>query len=159
MAKSSTVGAARAVLALAGALVLAGCTATTPTPVPTASETAAAPTASATPSAPVLVVGGTAEENQPYFDMVNQEFFKTQGTGSSRAIVDNLVAAGFKKQDMEVTPDRTSIDLIVDSRIVSVRIKGECLIGDFQAAGIKSTVGPVLGTGGCLVGKTLPIDW
>lgn len=150
-----------AAVVLAGAVLagaLAGCVPSTPTPVPT--QTVALPTASATstvPPVPVLVEGGTAAENQPYFDKVNLAFFAASGTGSSLTIVDNLVAAGFRKQDLEVTADRTSIDLVVDSTIVSVRLKGECLIGDFQASGYKSIVTPMLGTGGCLIGTTVPI--
>ena len=160
MARNTAARVAIAGLALLGAVALAGCVPTVPTPAPTV--TGALPTAAPTstaPAAPVLVEGGTAEENQAYFDQVNLAFFQAYGTGSSRSIVDNLVAAGFRKQDIEVTPDRTSIDLIVDSRIVSVRLKGECLIGDFQASGLKSIVAPLLGTGGCLIGQTLPIDW
>ena len=160
MARSTTAAVRLAGVALLAVLALAGCVPSAPTPVPT--ETAAVPSSGPTstaPAVPVLVEGGTAEENQPYFDKVNLDYFHTYGTGSSRSIVDNLVAAGFRKQDIEVTADRTSIDLVVDSTIVSVRLKGECLIGDFQASGLKSIVAPLLGTGGCLIGKTVPIDW
>ena len=159
MARSTAAGAALAGLALAGVLVLAGCGPTTPTPLPSQTR-AASPTPGPTvPAVPVIVEGGTAEENQPYFDKVNLDYFSVSGAGSSRGIVDNLVAAGFRKQDIEVTPDRTAINLAADSIIVSVRLKGECLIGDFQASGLKSTVEPLLGSGGCLIGKTLTIDW
>jgi hypothetical protein len=157
MARSTRAGAALAGLVLAGAL--AGCVPTTPTPVPTQAASATPVPTSTAPAEPVLVEGGTAEENQPYFDKVNLDYYTKNGTGSSRGIVDNLIAAGFRKQDMQVTPDHTSIDLQVDSTIVSVRLKGECLIGDFQAANLKSVVAPLLGTGGCLIGMTLPIDW
>ena len=159
MARSSVAGAALGSLALAGVLALAGCGPATPTPVPSETTAASPGPTSTAPDVPVLVEGGTAEENQPYFDKVNLDYFAANGTGSSRGIVDNLVAAGFRKQDIEVTPDRTSIDLQADSVIVSVRLKGECLIGDFQASGLKSIVTPLLGTGGCLIGTTLPIDW
>lgn len=154
--------AAFACFALVGVLALAGCF-PTPAPVPTRTQTdapAATPTPTSTaPPVPVIVEGGTAKQNQPYFDKVNLDYVTANGTGSSRGIVDNLVAAGFRKQDLEVTPDRTSIDLQADSIIVSVRLKGECLIGGFQAAGLKSIITPMLGTGGCLIGATLPIDW
>jgi hypothetical protein len=157
MARSTAVAAALAGLALA--VALAGCVPTTPAPVPT--QTVAMPTASSTPTAPavpVLVEGGTAEQNQPYFDKVNLDLFASSGTGSSQGIVDNLAAAGFRKQDMQVTADHTSLDLLADSTIVSVRLKGECLIGDFQASGYKSIVAPLLGTGGCLIGTTVTIQ-
>lgn len=162
MARTTATGAALA--ALVGVIVLAGCVPSTPTPVPTQSgptqsssgSTAPTPTSTA-PAEPVLVEGGTAEQNQPYFDKVNLAFFAANGTGSSTGIVDNLVTAGFRKQDIEVTINRTSIDLDVDSRIVSIRLKGECLLGDFQASGYKSIVAPILGTGGCLIGTTVPL--
>ena len=108
---------------------------------------------------PVLVESGTATENRPYFDKVNTAFFAANGRSDGRSIIDNLIAAGFRKQDMEVTPDRTSIDLDADSVIFSVRVKGECLIGQFSAMGYSTIQAPLLGTGGCLVGATRPIDW
>lgn len=162
MARSTATGVALVGMALAGALLLAGCVPGAPTPVPT--ETTAAPSSTPTPTPtvaapPELVEGGTAKENQPYFDRVNHAYFKATGMGSSKGIVDNLISAGFRKQDIEVTADRTSIDLQADSVIVSVRLKGECLIGDFQASGVKSVVAPLLGTGGCLIGTTVTIDW
>ena len=156
MARSAVVATALAGVVLAGAL--AGCVPTTPTPVP--SQAAPSSTSTPAPTAPVdpvFVEGGTAEENKPYFDKVNLAFFASSGTGTSLGIANNLVAAGFRKQDLEVTADHTSIDLAADSTIVSVRLKGECLIGDFQASGYKSIVAPLLGTGGCLIGTTVPI--
>ena len=155
--------AAGIILVLAGSLALAGCVPTAPTPVPT--QTAAespgatpAPTAT-TPAEPVLVESGTATENRPYFDKVNTAFFAANGRSDGRSIIENLIAAGFRKQDMEVTPDRTSIDLDADSVIFSVRVKGECLIGQFSNMGYSTIQAPLLGSGGCLVGATRPIDW
>ena len=160
MARSTATGVALAGVAIAGVLVLAGCVPGAPAPVP--AETAALPSSTPTSSAnalPELVPGGTAKDNQPYFDRVNLSYFNANDMGTSRGIVDNLVAAGFRKQDIEITADRTSIDLKADSIIFSVRLKGECLIGDFTATTIKSMVAPILGTGGCLIGKTVTIDW
>jgi hypothetical protein len=160
MARSTAAGVALAGIALAVVVALAGCVPGAPTPVPTQTEAGPGPTPTSTePAVPVLVESGTAKDNQPYFDKVNLDYFTASGVGSSKGIVDNLVAAGFRKQDIEVTPDHTSIDLQADSIIVSVRLKGECLLGDFQASGLKSMVVPLLGTGGCLIGKTLTIDW
>ncbi len=155
MARSTVIATALVGVVLAGAL--AACVPTTPTPVP--SLPVAQPSASSTsaaPEDPVFVEGGTAEENQAYFDKVNLAYFANDGF-TSLGIIDNLVAAGFRKQDMEVTPDRTSIDLDVDSRVFSVRLKGQCLIGEIQPAGYKSIIAPLLGTGGCLIGTTQQI--
>ncbi len=155
MTRSTATGATLAVLV--GVLALVGCVPTVPAPVPTQTSAATETPTPTAPPEPALVEGGTAAENQAYFDKVNLAFYATNGTGSSLGIVDSLVAAGFRKQDIEVTINRTSIDLDVDSRIVSVRLKGQCLIGDFQASGYKSIVAPLLGTGGCLIGTTVPL--
>ena len=154
--------AAGITVALVGALALAGCVPAVPAPAPTQAAPSASATASPTataPAVPELVPGGSASENRPYFDKVNNELFAVAGRSDGRSIIDNLVAAGFAKQDMEVTPDRTSIDLAADSVIFSVRIQGACLIGQFSAMGYSTIEAPLLGTGGCLVGVTRPIDW
>ncbi|MEV8253668.1 hypothetical protein AB0O95_06835 [Rhodoglobus sp. NPDC076762] len=152
-------GAALA-LTIAAAIALSGCVAQAPEPTaaPTA-EASSTPEPGATPTGPVLRPGESAAANRQFFDMLNEAAFATDGRGAGRMIVDNLVANGFEKQDMEVTPDSTAIGLAADSIIVSVRIKGECLIGQFTADNYVSSVEPLLGTGGCLVGKTRPIDW
>ena len=155
--------AAGIILVLAGSLALAGCGPAAPAPAPTQSA-AQSPSATPEPTAtapvdPVLVESGTASENRPYFDKINNAFFAANGRSDGKSIIDNLIAAGFRKQDMEVTPDRTSIDLDADSVIFSVRVKGECLIGQFSAMGYSTIQAPLLGTGGCLVGATRPIDW
>ena len=140
--------------------LLAGCTgapAQTPPPSETASpEPSAAPTRD--PGA-VLRPGESAAANQLFFDKVNSDFVAVHGMSDGRSLIDNLVAAGFLKQDMQVTPDRTAIDLPADTIVFSVRIKGECLIGQTSAAGYKGLIAPLLGSGSCLVGSTRPIDW
>jgi hypothetical protein len=42
-----------------------------------------------------------------------------------------------------------------------VLFQGECLVGQYGPAsgGYHGAVRPALGTGGCLVGETRPIDW
>lgn len=151
-----TVGA---VVVLVAGLTLAGCTGgEAPMPVPT-TEPAPSSTPGAITTEPELRPGQSAAANQQYFDLVNDTFGRANGMGTSRGIVDNLVAAGFEKSDIEVTPDSTAINIAVDSIVVSVRIKGECLVGQFSPNQYSSIVAPLLGTGRCLVGETLPIDW
>lgn len=148
-----------AVLAVALVATLAGCTGGAPTPVPTYTPSSSA-TSTPTPAAgPQLRPGDTAEANKEYFDAVNTAFYAAHGKSDGRSIIDNLVAAGFRKQDMEVTPDTTSIGEGADSIIFSIRVKGECLVGQFNGAGYHGVIGPLLSTGGCLVGTTRPIDW
>ena len=150
--------AASSAVAALSAVILAACTAGTPTPVPVITPDPTS-SASAAPTVPVLRPGDTAAANQQFFDATNQAFYAANGKSDGKSIIDNLVAAGFRKQDMEVTPDQTSIGDAADSIIFSIRVKGECLIGQFSAAGYHSTIGPILGTGGCLVGTTRPIDF
>jgi hypothetical protein len=146
-----------AVAALLSA-ALSGCVGGPGMPVPTYTPSGSS-TATASPSGkPALVPEGTAAENQAYFDSVNAAFYLRHGKSDGRSIIDNLIGAGFSKQDMEVTPDNTQVTA-ADSIIFSVRVKGECLIGQFSSGGYDGTIGPILGTGGCLVGTTRPIDW
>lgn len=140
------------------ALVLTGCIEEpTPTPTPTSS---ASPSATVAPPAdPELDLEGTAADNLDYFDFVNRRLIDAGGTLDGRAFVDNLVAAGFPKTDLEVTRDRTAINLAADNIQFSARINGGCLIGQYGNVGYASTTAPLLATGLCLVGDTRPIDW
>lgn len=147
-------------LTLAAAVALSGCVASTPEPTATPSnEASATPSPEATPTGPILRPGEAAAANRQFFDLINTEYQEANGRGDGRTIVDNLVANGFEKQDMEVTTDITAIGLAADSIVVSVRIKGECLLGQFTPENYVSSIEPLLGTGGCLVGKTRAIDW
>jgi len=153
---------ARVVVALGVSMlavgVLAGCTSSPPAPKPTVS--AATSTPSPTPSvAPTLVPNGTAEQEKPYFDLVNAKVIAANGAANGRDLIDNLVAAGFAKADMQVTPDKTAIGGTVDSILFSVKIGGECLLGQRNGTGYASSVQKALADGTCLVGKTRPIDW
>ena len=152
---------ALAVLAVLAAVIgLTGCgspQAVTPTvsKAPVASST---PTPSQ-PAAPKLIPDGTAEENLPYFDSVNNALFAAGPQANGRTIIDSLVAAGFDKSAMQVTPDTTPTRNNTDSVQFAVQLGGECLIGQFGGGEYTSVAGSALATGGCLVGTTRPIDW
>lgn len=136
-------------------LALSGCAeAPEPTPVPTAT-----PTTSAPPPDPEIDLGGSADDNLPFFDLINTDLIAAGGALDGRAFIDNLVAAGYPKTDMEVTPDRTAINLAADNIQFAVRINGTCLIGQYGNVGYVSTTADLLSTGRCLVGATRPIDW
>ena len=155
-AVAAAAGAAGLVLVLA----LAACT-TAPDPGPTARPTST-PSGSATPTPepdPVLVPTGDAEANLPYFDLVNKRLLDTVPTPNGQQLVENLVAAGFAKADMEVTPDTTVGSEAASTIQFSVRANGSCLIGQTGAAGYNALAAPLLGTGKCLVGKTRAIDF
>lgn len=164
-----------AVLAFAGAAILVGavgCTVapsvsdTSSSPSSTATGGSAAATSTAEP-APTAAAPTTfrpelsAEENLASFDAVNLQVVAANASAGGRDFIDALVAAGFDRSQMQVTPDRTSVDLQADSVQFAVLVHDECLVGQYGPAsgGYHSAVRPALGTGGCLVGSTRPIDW
>ncbi|MFT4135904.1 DUF6993 domain-containing protein [Microbacterium sp.] len=142
-------------LMVAGAL--AGCTGGPAKPAKTAP--ASPPVATAEPA--TLVPDGTAEDNLPLFAQTVTSVAAT-GSVEGRAYVDALVAAGFERAAMQVTPDRTSVDDPADSIQFSVLWRDEqCLVGQVGPSTPTPTavVLPKLPDGGCLVGRTRPIDW
>ncbi len=148
---------AAAVLLLS--LALSGCSPAAPAPSRKPSSASASPGASATPApTPGYRPDGTAAANKAWFDAVNTKLFAANGAANGRAIIDSLVAAGFDKSAMQVTPDKTSINGGVDSILFSVRIGDSCLLGQ-SGGGYSSAVEPALKSGLCLIGKTRAIDW
>ena len=155
-----------ALLVLVCSVSLAGC-------VPTAPDTlngTSTPSASSTPSAAVIpknttapapsfLSGGSAEANRSWFDAANTKLIGANSEANGRAIIDSLVAAGFDRAAMQVTPDKTSINGGVDSILFSVKIGDSCLLGQRGGGGYSSAIEPVLKSGLCLVGKTRAIDW
>lgn len=163
-----------AVLALAGAAILVGligCTAAPSDSDPTSSppSTGGSATGGAAAATPAPTTGApptfrpelSAEENLASFDAVNLQVVAANASAGGRDFIDALVAAGFDRSQMQLTPDRTSVDLQADSAQFAVLVHDECLIGQYGPAsgGYHSAVRPALGTGGCLVGRTRPIDW
>lgn len=151
------------------ALVLTGCT---PVPLdggPSPSASSAAtetPDASATPSpnvaaGPALVPDGTGDDNLALFAAVVAQVWATPQQVTGQAYVDALVAAGFDKAAMQLTPDQSTVGNAAESIQFSVRWGDECLVGQVgPATGTPVTVVvPVIGDGTCLVGDTRPIDW
>jgi hypothetical protein len=154
-----------AVLAFAGAAIVVGVAGCTASPSPTATlEPRPTPTATAAP--PQAVVSTlrpelSAGENLAFFDSVNLGIVAANPEAGGRDFIDALISAGFDTSQMEVTADRTTVDLQADSVQFAVLFQGECLVGQYGPAsgGYHSAVRPALGTGGCLVGQTRPIDW
>ena len=151
-------GAAAVATAALLMVALSACTAP-PAAAPTPSGSASAsPTPTAEPD-PVLDPAGDSEANLDYFDFVNRRLLETEPTPSGQQIVESLVAAGFAKADMEITPDTTVGSEAADAIQFSVRINGSCLVGQTGAAGYNAIAEPLLGTGKCLIGKTRAIDF
>ena len=145
----------RAVLVAALALALAGCAEQPPVPVPMPLPTTS-PSASAS-----AVPDDSAAGQKQRFDETNAATLEAAGGANpgGRAFIDGLVAAGFDKAAMQVTPDKTAINLDADNIQFSVLIGTDCLVGQYGNVGYQSTVLPVLSTGKCMVGNTRPIDW
>lgn len=164
-------GAALAAAVLTGAVLLTGCTPAPggdAGPSPADTSTIATPSASASvspsPTAaaePVLVPGGTAEDNLPLFAAMVEAVWATPDQVAGRAYIDALAAAGFDKGAMQLTPDESTVGNAAESIQFSVRWAEQCLIGQVgPATGAPVTVVvPVLAEGTCLVGETRPIDW
>src|SRR6185312_2998351 len=160
-----TMGRQRLSAALVGAAILvlplAGCSA-----APAASKTSqtaeasasARPAATPTP-APKYYPNGTAKGNKPVFDAVSRGVLAANASAGGRDVIDALVAAGFDRANMQLTPDRTTINRAVDSVLFSVRIGTECLLGQFSGSEYTSSIQAALSSGACLVGQTRPIDW
>lgn len=151
-------GLACAIVAAAGALVLAGCTSPEPMPTPTQRHTgsaAPAPTPSSSPT-PEPVFDGTASDNQAYFDHLNRELIDAGGATGGAAFIDNLVEHGYPRENMEVTPDKTAIGIGADNIVFSIRFGDTCLLGQWGNIGYTSLVTEVLSTGRCIVGTAHP---
>ena len=164
---SRLLGRPLAALTLVAVLGLAGCTGESPSPGPAKSDTpsaSASPSSSSTPttpSAPALIPGGTAAQNLPFFTQVVSGVWSGPDQVAGRAYIDALVAAGFDKAAMQVTPDRTTVDNPAESIEFSVRIGDQCLVGQVgpSIGNPVTAVLPGLSSGGCLIGQTRAIDW
>jgi hypothetical protein len=161
------VAAASVAVVAVVSLTVAGCSSPAPKPSPSKSSGAssthsASPTATPTPTpAAKFYPNGNAEKNLPYFNAIGHRLLDNNAAANSngRVIVDYFVAAGFPKDKMEVTPDKTSIGLNAWNIEFSVNMNGTCLIGQAGNVGFQSFATTLLDTKTCLIGTTRPIDW
>lgn len=107
---------------------------------------------------PAFIPGGSAQDNLPYISYVLQEAGAGTGIFGSLDAVEVLEEAGFSRSDMEVTSDRTKLELAAESVTIAVIIDGECALGQWGASWFSSSVTPLLGSGTCLLGDTLSLD-
>lgn len=161
---------AAATLGIAVAVALAGCGVSDPQARPSSAavdpsgEPGPAPAPDTAPPpepepAAQFDPDATADENLAYFDDVNARFLAADPSPGGRPIVDNLVAAGFDREAMELTRDTTPIGRPADSVQFSVRVGDACLVGQASDSGYVGIVGPVLSGSRCLIGELRPIDW
>jgi len=145
--------------AMAGVFVLAGCQAQ---PDPVALEPPP-PTEVTIEEEPVVAIpefidGGSAEDNLPFIDYVLTQAGAGTGLFGSLDAVSALENAGFDRANMEVTSDRTALQLAAESITIAVIIDGECALGQWSSGWYSSAVTPLLGAGTCLLGDTLSLD-
>ncbi|MFD6053139.1 DUF6993 domain-containing protein [Agromyces sp. NPDC060279] len=150
-----------AALAFATSVLLAGCFGGAPEPSDSARPSPDASTPPSTVAPLVLQPDASAEENLPFFDQVNAGVVAANADAGGRDFIDALVAAGFDKAAMSVTSDQTTLGEPADSIQFAVAFQGACLVGQYgpKSGGYHGAVRPVLGSGGCLIGQTRPIDW
>ena len=148
-----------AALALVGTTFV-GCAAEDAVPPPTPSPTSSA--VDGGEEEPTFHADGSAEDNLPLFAAVTGNVWKSANKSEGRAYIDALQKAGFDREDMQVTEDRTTVDREVESLQFSVAWgKNSCLVGQVGP----STGDPVtmvmdqLDDGVCLLGETREIDW
>ena len=145
-------------LAVASVVLLAGCT--TPSPEPSHSASAPAsqrPTPTPTPTPdPEPVLDGTAEQNQEFFDFVNEELIESGTALNGAAFIGNLEAHGYQRAAMEVTPDTTAIGVAADNIVFSIRFADSCLLGQWGNIGYTSLVTDIPSTGRCIIGTPRP---
>lgn len=150
-----------AALALASAaVVLAACTTTGGPASPTTPSSAPTvdPGVNSLPTAePTLHPGGTAEQNKQYWDATIERYVSLVGIGTGDTLTSHLRDAGFDLSTVEMTYDVTAAGYAPESIEVSVRFGDECLLADVRNGGWATSIGPVLGTGKCLIGSTRPV--
>jgi hypothetical protein len=131
-----------------------------PAPAPTTHAATSSSTPGPIPSVvPTLDPNGSAAQNLLFFNQVNQQTLAAKPSATGMDFINGLVAAGFNKSDMQVTSDKTSINLQPGSVQFSVKMKDQCLIGQFgpDSGGYQSMVAAPISTGTCLIGNTVPI--
>lgn len=164
MARRIGTRATTALFATATVLALTGCAffgSPTPMASPSAAPSASAPSTTQPAAPPTLRPELTAGENLDYFNAVNAAVVAANAEAGGRDFIDALVAAGFDRAAMQVTSDETTLGDAADSVQFAVLFQDECLVGQFgpKSGGYHGAVRPALGTGGCLIGQTRPIDW
>lgn len=107
---------------------------------------------------PEFIEGGSAEDNLPFIAYVLTQAGAGTGLFGSLDAVVALENAGFDRADMEVTSDRTALELAAESITIALIIDGECAMGQWSSDWYSSAVTPLLGAGTCLVGDTLSLD-
>ncbi|MGY6496930.1 MAG: DUF6993 domain-containing protein [Microcella sp.] len=158
---------ARACVLAIAALVLAGCTPSSPAdppstsaPLPPAAQPGDVTNEPSDPAepAPEFVDGGSADDNAPFARFaVQQRVDALSDRPTSAQVSEALIDAGFARDALEVTADRTPLGLPTDVISFAVRVDDACIVGELRGSAVTTTVAPVLGTGRCLIGADASI--
>ena len=130
-----------------------------PSPTPTPSPSTPAPTAAALarfdPSAP-------AAANLDLFKRTLDKAAQTTAASSveAKTLTGALIAVGFNAAAMQHSADQTSANLQAPTLLVSVRLGGQCLVGQFMRsdASISTEIAAPIQTGACLIGQQSPVS-
>lgn len=111
---------------------------------------------------PKLLPEGDANANKPFFSEVLRQYVQGDGPIAGAALGRVLNEAGFVKESIAFSQDRTKTNLVADSIFVGVLINGSCLLGQVQtgdrslAVSVADPVGPDHSL--CLMGKTFTLE-
>lgn len=126
-----------------------------------APSVAPAPRPSTTPSAPPpdapLSVFDASAPLQKNVDLFNRTAARVAASGNpvGADFTNALAAVGFDKSQMQITPDRTTINAVAPAIVFAVKVHGECLLGQYTPNSHEydhQVVAPI-STGSCLIGE------
>jgi hypothetical protein len=132
-----------------------------PEPVPTVTPTPT-PSVSVDPFGPQpdFIADGTAIDNKDLFDWALGKASLVPSKDPGKNMLNALVAVGFAKGSIQLTPSKSGTGQPADQVVISVQIGSSCLIGQRMLdTSYTSTVESALGSGGCLIGDTRKVDW
>lgn len=99
---------------------------------------------------------GSAEDNLPFFAQVLENAGAGAPGSELTTILDALTTAGFDPATISHTAASSKIELPVDSLSIGVRIKDQCLIGQFSNTWLETQVVP-LTLSGCFIGDVIKL--
>jgi len=143
-------------LGAASIAVLSLLTACTPAAEPIVSNAPSSSLPAA--SLPTFDPSRGAQGNLALFSGTIRTALKKGGWLTSTTVVGKaLVAAGFDRKGIEISPDYTSLGMKPDSISVAAKFEKKCLIGQYGPAfkDVAVSVAPVLPNGGCLLGRSI----
>jgi len=136
---------------LAAALVLTGCSASSPNAGSSSTTPLANPTFSA---APTFNASGSAQENLPFFAYTVQQAIGGNASIETGSVAKALKSSAFATTGIQYNSERTAAGLASDTSFVAAPFAGKCLVAQFGPAidGIRALVMEPLKQGGCLIG-------